>query len=212
MKHLFFGALCLLLLCSCDKDEANIEDFDLVKTIQDEEYWSNSENAPKTYYLKKDVTWLEKDGVGNSNPIITRKYDTTIVASIEKNMEELGYTKISTIDDQNQPDLLIAVQALATSFNQVDFIWDSWYSWWDIYDPFYPLYPGAYPVYYEWTEGTIIIEIGDYKSLNKEEESIDIVWVAGINGLVRSTQTGNMTFIEERINDAFKQSLYLEVE
>ncbi len=210
MKYFTLLALTLFFLCSCDEDEAKVEDFDVVKTNHDTDYWS-AENMPQTYYLLEEVRWLEKEGgLGNANPVINRAYDEALLESIEANMTELGYTKVATVDEQNPPDLLIGVQALATTFDQVDFIWDNWYDWWGFYDPWYPG-GGYYPVYYQWTEGTIVIEMGDYDSLDKEKKKIDIVWLAGINGLVRNSQAGNLNFIKERVNEAFDQSPYLEV-
>ena len=124
-------------------------------------------------------------------------------------MGELGYTKVNTIDENNLPDLIITAQALATTYADIDIIWDGWYDWWGYYDPFYP---GWYPVYYEWTEGTIFIEMGDANTLDEEEQQIDIVWGAGINGLVRGSQSGNIQFINDQIDEAFDQSDdYLEI-
>ncbi|MCF8714128.1 DUF4136 domain-containing protein [Joostella atrarenae] len=198
-----------LFLVGCNNDDDDISDYDQVITKNTETYW-NTEN-PSTYYLVDEIRWIEDpNGIGNSNPNITRDFDAAILSSIETNMASLGYTKVSSIDDSNLPDLIIAAQAVATTYADVDIIWDGWYDWWGYYDPFYP--GGWYPVYYEWTEGTILIEMGDATTLNEEDKEIDIVWGAGINGLVRGDQSGNINFIQDRVDEAFDQSEdYLEV-
>jgi|GEM_PF-1540634 len=197
-----------LLLTACSDDDDDISDYDRVVTQHSENYWNTE--SPTTYYLVDNIRWIEdQDGNGNSNPAITRDYDDAILSSIDLNMGELGYTKVNTIDENNLPDLIITAQALATTYADIDIIWDGWYDWWGYYDPFYP---GWYPVYYEWTEGTIFIEMGDANTLDEEEQQIDIVWGAGINGLVRGSQSGNIQFINDQIDEAFDQSDdYLEI-
>ncbi|WP_103070154.1 DUF4136 domain-containing protein [Aquimarina sediminis] len=196
-----------LTLNAChNDDDTSIEDFDIVKTQHSQGFWDN--NSPTTYHLLDEVRWIEQDsGQGNINPTITRDYDQAILSSINKNMTSLGYTKVDSLDVNNLPDIIIRSNALATTYSQIDLIYNSWYNWWGFYDPYYP--DSFYPIYYEWNEGTIIIEMGDANSLDIQKKEIDIVWIAGINGLVRGTQSGNIDFIESRINDAFKQSFYL---
>jgi len=122
-------------------------------------------------------------------------------------MTLLNYTEITTLDQNDLPEIIIRANALATTYSQVDFIYDDWYGWWGVYDPFYP--GGLYPIYYQWVEGTVLIEMGDANSLDVQNEEIDIVWVAGINGLVRGSQSENIEFIKSRLDDAFNQSNYL---
>ncbi|MEX0274829.1 MAG: DUF4136 domain-containing protein [Flavobacteriaceae bacterium] len=217
MKKVRFGLMaaniwCMVLvsvsLVGCnDDDDANIADYDIVKTQHSETFWND--NAPTTYYLLDEVRWIEDEGgLGNTNPTITRDFDQTILASIVENMAGLGYTRVNTLDTDNLPDIIIRANALATTYADIGLIYDNWYSWWGFYGPYYP--GGLYPVYYEWTEGTILIEMGDGTSLNETEKTIDIVWIAGINGLVRGNQSGNLDFIASRIDDAFDQSSYLK--
>ncbi|MEL4308524.1 DUF4136 domain-containing protein [Joostella sp. CR20] len=209
-KILAFSFLSLSLFTGCNNDDDDISDYDIVKTEYSRDYWE-TEN-PTTYYLVNNVRWIETDGgEGNSNPDLTRNYDQTILNSIDENMAELGYTKVTQLDEENLPDLIIAAQALATTYADIDFIWDGWYDWWGYYDPYYP--GGYYPVYYEWIEGTLFIEMASTSSIDVENEQIDIVWGAGINGLVRGSQSANIDFIEDRVEDAFEQSeSYLTVQ
>ncbi|APD05626.1 hypothetical protein UJ101_00073 [Flavobacteriaceae bacterium UJ101] len=204
----FLKSLFLFFLIGCLNDDSiDIASYDSVKVTYTEEYWNN--NNPKTYYLDNTIRWLEnQDGFGNSNPSITRVYDDTILSSIQQNMNDLGYTQLAVIDSSTPPDLIISAQALATTFTDIDIIWDDWYNWWDFYDPWYP--GGYYPIIYQWTEGTVLIEMGDYASLDSQNKKIDIVWATGINGLVRENQIGNVNFIQNKVDEAFDQSPYLK--
>ena len=186
------------------------EDVDVVVTNYSNEYWEA--NQPKTYFMPDSLGWiLDRDDLDNISDDLTRDYDEFVLGVVEENLAALGYVRIDDVSEENWPDLFVFTQALAIKNTQIDYIpwypwWGGWYPWWGGWGGYYP---GYVPVAYSFSTGTILIEIGDAKNLNIEQQLINIVWTAGIDGLLRSSSSSNQQFVRQNIEQAFNQSPYL---
>jgi len=86
--------------------------------------------------------------------------------------------------------------------------WGGW-GWWGGYPGWW--YPGGVTTY-NYTTGTIFIDLMDPLKINPDNQAYGAVWLARLNGVLSSSFTGStnaVTRIKERINDAFNQSPYL---
>jgi hypothetical protein len=201
----------LFSLQSCyPGDSLPIEDFDVVATNFEPEYFDNT--TSNTYHLPDTVGLL--GGSEGDDPELDRQEMDFILAQVRRNMDALGWTEIPEIDTTgtNLPDVVVTVDAVTTRTTSVGCApwwgWWGWYPWW----PGWGWGPGGcFPTYVSsFTTGTVIINMID------TEESTEIEfrrpWNAGINGLVRNSNQGNASFVSSTIDQAFAQSPYLNVE
>lgn len=186
-------------------------DYDLIGTDYLPDYWNT--NAPTTYFMPDSLGWiLDRDEIDNIDTL-TREYDEFILGEVESNLAALGYQRVASLDIQNPPDVFVFTQALAVKNTSVSYI--PWYPWWGGYWPgwggYWPGYGWGYtPVVYSYSTGTVLIEIGDALHIDEDQKLIDIVWTAGIDGLLRSSSTSNQQFVAQSIAQAFNQSPYLK--
>ncbi len=184
-------------------------DLDLVSTDYSPEYWNN--NTPMTYYMSDSIGLIiEKDNPDNNDTIIFNN-NKIVFEQIEENMTVLNYERLDTIDEANPPDLVLFSQVLVIKVTGGGY-YDPWYPWWGG-GGYYPYYPGYWygyvPYYYSFSVGTVIIEMVDYESVDEENETFDIVWVAAIDGLLRDSKATNQQVVRDQIDKAFDNSPYL---
>jgi hypothetical protein len=178
-----------LLLTSCFPDDSlTASDTDVVATF----YKANTDFSTKVKFAMPDsVIHIDGDGIGKNE---NGPYDRQILTRIKLNLTQLGYTEVVNPEDAD-----VLVTAAVTTTTWVTGGCYSWYYYW------YP-YPGyCYPVAYTYTTGTIIISMGEP---NKDEKS-EVLWYAGLNGILEDTASGLETRIDKNIDQAFNQSSYL---
>ncbi len=195
-------------------------DYDLIATEYSEEYWNA--NSPSTYYMPDSLGWIvDRENLDN-NDDLTRDYDAFILGEVAENMALQGYQRITTLDLENPPDLYVFTQALAVKNTTISYVpgypwYGGYYPGWGGYYPGYgPGWGGYYPgwggatVTNSYTTGTILIEMGDAKNLDEENKIVNIVWSAGVDGLLSSSSASNQQFVSQSIEQAFIQSPYLK--
>lgn len=144
-------------------------------------------SAFKTYAITDSITVI-------NNGVKKRVLDSQaemILAQIEKNMNNLGY---SMVDPKSNPNLLVDVAYIQqTNTSVFPGYWNDWDWWWNDY--FYPweswqtYYPYHMPnIVSSYTTGSIIIDIADVTNIAKET-NVPIVW----HGLIRSILDYNHT-------------------
>ena len=133
-------------------------------------------------------------------------FDAAILANIKSNLDDLGWTEVD--EHTTQPDIMVSV-AVTTSTN-VSWVagggwYDYFYGWWGGWGWYYP--PVYYP--YSYQTGTLLIGMLNTDGADGDTETVAMVWIAGINGVLRSTASANAARINELIDQAFLQSPYL---
>ncbi len=199
--------IALVITTACyPGDDLVVSDLDIVATNYDDEYFNR--NSPRTYFMP-DTVGVIGDGDANDYELTRAEMDF-ILAQVASNFSALNYERIETVDDNNLPDVVVTVNTLVTDVTGGGCI--PWWPWWG----WYPWYPGwgwgpgyCYPAYvYSYTSGTLTMDM--IAPATSTDQDFDIVWRAGINGLVRSNTSGNQTFVRETIDQAFDQSPYLQ--
>lgn len=200
------GMLALMVACYPGGPEY-YSDLDIVITDYKAEYWSASE--PQTYYMPNSLNWIFDKIDEDNNIDLPRGSDAFILGLVESNMVSAGYTKVDNFDINNPTDVVVFVQALAIDNTYVG--WYPGYPYWGYggyWGGYYPYY--GYPVTYSYSTGTVLIEMVDGASIDDEKGLLPVVWLAGIDGLLRENTASNQEYIARGINQAFKQSPYLK--
>ena len=137
---------------------------------------------------------------------VSRAFDGQILDKVEAEMTALGYTRIA-FDENNPPDLLVGVSAVA---RQGYAIIGSYCDWWYWYYPYYCYYP-PYWTTVEYETGTVFVTMVDPDRPNTANPPrIPIVWAGVVNGVLSSASV-NAQRVLDGIGQAFAQSSYLDV-
>ncbi|ESU24739.1 hypothetical protein FEDK69T_02910 [Flavobacterium enshiense DK69] len=183
-----------LLFSGCYPDGAeNTEDFDIVYTSYDQGY--NFQNAG-TYSMPDEIVIL---GDSEEPEFIPDIYADEIIANIERNLSNLGWTRVT--NDAN-PDVQLLLGSWTTTTISY---WGGGY--WCYWDPYYCgggwYYP--YPVVTSYTTGTLVMDM----VVNQTAGGKKGVWTGALNGLFEGNFDGSR--ITKGINQAFAQSPYLKI-
>ena len=175
-------------------------DYALVVTDYDPEYDFGSQ---KTYYMPDEI-YLETN-IENIDKERIEEFEELVLDLIATNMSQRNYTRIDTAGAQ-KPDLIIGVSALAIENSGVGWVPGPCWSWWCWY------YPSWYPVGYSYTTGTVLIQMGiPGEIINYEDDNTaNVAWVAGLDGLLSSSVNNNQAGVTKGINQAFEQSPYIQ--
>lgn len=190
-------------LWSCSYESLSVAETDVVLTIEDE---GRDYEELKTYALTDEVYDLCGVGPfgGASNDDcydVNHRLDDELLEAIERNMDELGFTKV---DKDDAPDAVILVGSVAQ---------DNWYYsygyWWC--DPYYGYYSCWYPpatYLYNLPTATIIINmIADQET---EDDKLKSAWFAALSGLYStSDELTGPERVNRAVDKAFSQSPYL---
>ena len=195
------GALLLVAgalgLGSCYPGDAlTTGDTDLVITLYDRDADFTSK---LTYAMPDTVVQIALPGE-DSEPI-TREYDDEILASIVENMTAAGYTRIP---DPESADVVVLAAINTTDWTGTT-VWCDWY--WDYWWGYVPGW--CYPVEYEYTTGTVVIEMLDPEKTEVDERRLPAIWTAAVNGVAEGSHPETVDRIQDGIDAAFDQSPYL---
>jgi len=193
----------VLFLWSCYPDGGfqSIGDYDLIVTQYDPEV---DFNTFTTYVIPDSIIHIVPE---DKEDDITHEFDAQILAEVQDNMNNLGYTKVDT--SQN-PTLTVLVYATSTTWRGYTYYpgWGYW-GWWGYYPPYWGPGYGGWAVPYEYTTGTLAIEMIDNSTFNPADSTYQANWGAGILGLLEDTKSNIKYRLERDIDQAFKQSPYL---
>lgn len=190
----------VILLSGCyPKGPEYTSDYSLVVTDYAPEFDFGTQ---MTYYMP-DTVYLETN-VENPDAERIREFQELILETLEANMATRDYQRIDTAGAQ-KPDMVLSVSALAINNSGVSWVPSPCWSWWCWY------YPGWYPVGYSYSTGTVIIQMGRTDGVvNFEDDEVNLVWFAALDGLMSSNVNNNRAGVENGINQAFEQSPYLK--
>ena len=140
---------------------------------------------------------------------IPHTYDSLIIAQIALNMTARGYKQTTDIDSADVT--LNPMVTLTTDFDYTTVDWCTLWGWaytWAC-TSWIPAYPTG--LAFTYSTGTLVIPMSDLRAGNPPAFSPPIIWFAAINGVVDgSTSSTAATLIAESINQAFKQSPYIQ--
>jgi hypothetical protein len=224
MKHKPPGALAWMLitmipaiLYSCyPNGPSSPEDMDLVGTSYDKNFDFSSE---RTFSLPDTIIHMIDQDQGDS---LGRDHDSLIISRVRGHMISLGYQE-EPLDTLNPADVVLLISASSTSNSGLFFDpawWWGYWGWW----PGWGFYPGApvwgpgwgmgfpagFPIYVNYTTGTLFIAMIDPENTDAEEETIAVTWLAAINALLSGSHQDMAQRITDNIDQAFQQSPYLK--
>ena len=205
--------------------ERFVSDSVIVITARDDATNFKAEFPNQTFAVPEQINII-RDTVNDSNNI---DIDSAFVARttidrVVRNMTEYGWQRI---DEQQIANgeladvvILISVNARRSYGAYISYPWWGWWGGWPGW-PSYPGYPGwgpgwggYYPPsvgYYSYSQGSILLDMFDPFDADDSQSQLFIPWTAGINGLLRSTQSSTETAIHQTIDRTYSQSDYLDV-
>ena len=193
----------VLLSWSCYPDGgfSSLADYDLIVTQYDPEV---DFSTYSTYVIPDSIIHIVPE---DQEDDITHEFDDQILAEVEDNMSNLGYSKVDTSEN---PNLTVLVYATSTTWRGYTWYpgWGYW-GWWGYYPPYWGPGYGGWAVPYEYTTGTLAIEMIDNSTFNPADSTYQANWGAGILGLLDDSKTNIEYRLTRDIDQAFKQSPYL---
>ena len=228
MKHLkYYSSIFLIsiVFISCYKaptDTIYESDLDMVIT----EYDRNRDYAvvydSGTFFVSPELALASNVEDVDSSILNDPFFKNAIIGTINAEMQALGYRKIDSSVSNETPDIYIPVVISYISTKGVSYQPIYWggggYGWgypsygWGGY--YYPTYSFV-PQYYSYDSGSLLIDWMDLKNARPPNyiipedtiPEIDIVWHAGISGLIRnSTDEDRNARVKVAIEQAFRQS------
>jgi hypothetical protein len=199
-----------LIVVSCYRDYGlSVTDYDTIVTVYDKNF---NYKVNKNFAMPDTVLHLLGE---NEEDNISRQYDDLMLSTVATNMTNYGYTRVPFDTTQAAPDLVVLVSVASQTWRGYTWSpgWGYWGGWgWWGWGPGYGGYYPGYAVPYEFETGTIIIELLDPDEENPNNQTeAQIIWNGGINGLLANTTVGTSSRISTNIDNAYKQSPYLNV-
>ena len=216
MRTLLFGVVSLSLTvaiagCYPGSGSFTADETDIVATVYDT---TANFQSNKTFVVPDTVVHIEDPD--ESNPVtIPRVNDNLMISTVKENLRALGYTELQNPSENNLPDVFVTIQITATEWT--GYVSYPWWGWWGWYPPYPPGWgPGWGPTYpcctsvYRYTTGTILLDMIDVSEADNSGQSLPLPWNAALNGVAAGGT--NAARIKARIDQAFGQSPYLEVQ
>ena len=163
------------------------------------------------YVLYDSVAVLSNDGedVGPDDPFYTTGLDSLILAEVEAQMNALGYMRVNANQGPQIGVVATALSATNTVVTSPGWWWSyPGYGWW-WQGGGYPFLgssylPGWYANYYEYSQGSVVLDMVDLNPASDEEA---FIWNAIVNGLLDESQTSSgAQRIQDGVRSAFQQS------
>ncbi|MGD9400645.1 MAG: DUF4136 domain-containing protein [bacterium] len=206
---LIAAALGSVMLASCTPEGAfqNAEDYDVVVTLYDKE---TDYGSIRTYLMPDSVVHFQDPQ--NPGQSLTHDYDDLILERVEYNLQAIGYRRESDPENED-PDIIVMVSATSSDWQAYSYPWLPRWGWWGQWpggttDWYYQSpYYGSGGVY-TFSTGTLLIDMGDIREADEEEEMKGI-WTAAMNGVLMEEASGAPQRLVDFIDRAFSQSPYL---
>ncbi len=147
-----------------------------------------------TYAMEDTIYDMEELEDPNYPSDLERTHDAQIIALVKSEMAAIGYQLLPE-DSTEEPDLRIGLGA-GTKEGTIYYSWGGYY------------YYGGYGRV-DYTVGTLFIFMADWSTRDQEEETIDVIWTAGIDGVLEDSVSRMTDRINRDIPQAFTQSPYL---
>lgn len=225
-------AVITFFIASCYEyhDDTYLDELDLTLTYYDTSFNFQQYN---TFAIRDSVGLIEND---LSDAQIAEFYSSNggskrIKDYVRDHFLALGYTEVED-DEDFDFGVNLVVALIESDVYYYPYWWydyyDYYYWYWSGWYPYYPYYPWGYSSY-SYTTGTLLMEMADGASLRvyqqwaegKTQEEIDkadpddvpdikFVWQSLLNGVAGETASYNKDRAENGIDEAFRQSPYLQ--
>lgn len=212
MKKYLFGMLVAVFVTSCEKDP------DLSKLSADFTVYTNYDSNVnfkdfKTYCLPDSILLIGKDMKAEY-----WKDDQAqqIIKEVANEMDTRGYTRAAKgVKDANIGIQLSFAQQTTQVIGGGGWYGGGWYNgWWspDFWGPYWNDWYYPYPVSYSYDTGTMILEMVDLTppASGKTKVKLPVIWHSYATGLLSNNNKYNLDLILRAVDQAFKQSSYIE--
>jgi hypothetical protein len=163
-------------------------------------------SAFQTFYISDSVSYASDNP---NDSVIVGADAKAVVDAIKNNMIARGYTFVART---SSPDLAINVGAIKNIDAGVVYPgwWGGYGGWYGgcYYGYCYPYYY-PYPVTYVLTTGNVIVDMVDLKNATPKQK-LEVIWNAWVGGNLSTTTSVNVQLTVDAINQAFKQSAYIQ--
>lgn len=193
----------LMVSCYPEKDRS-INDYDIVGTNYSDT--ANFDNY-QTFYLFDSVVVIYDST--EDKPDYPVDEAAAVLSTMRANLTAYGWTEITVVDSANVPDVYLEAATWNSTITGVSYYPGYGYPGWGY--PWYGYpgwgYPGYGTSYYQYTTGTVTMNMLDIKNYPGNHESPTVLWAGGINGILSGGSP--ISRIEFSIDQAFAQSAYL---
>ncbi|MEJ1239549.1 DUF4136 domain-containing protein [Chryseolinea sp. T2] len=192
------------IVCGCYPNGPDyVNDLDLVVTRFDKTF--NFKNV-RTYAIPDDVVKITGNASkGDEIVFVDDEYAQVILKAVKDNLESYGWEQA----DVSTADVVIFPTAMSsTTFVwYYDWWWWDWWYPWDYFGWYYPydIYGGSY------TSGTVFLQM-THREGQTAVGNLPVPWAAILNGLLEGGTNNVDSRIERGIDQAFKQSPYLDID
>ncbi|MFN6116122.1 MAG: DUF4136 domain-containing protein [Flavobacteriales bacterium] len=193
------------LFSSCYPDQPdNIDEYDIVYTNYSPTYDFKAFN---TFAVPDSVVIITGDLAEGEQPAkVSPEFGDQIVGRIRQNMDRLGWTEVAPTEN---PDVLVLPSAVKTLNVDAYYYGGGYWGWYYPYYGYGWYYPGYYPTYTSYTTGSLILTMIAPDDLSPTENQ-PVLWVGVLNGLLEGSDASIITRMTTNIDQAFKQSEYLQ--
>lgn len=193
----------IVFLAGCyPKGPEFYSDLDLTATDYDPDYQFEDQK----YYWMADtvryITNVEDDAIDPDD-------EQELLDKIAFKLAERNYKRVG-IQYPDSAEFVISVNVISTKNSGIGWVPGPpcYPGWWGCWPGYYPPYWGGY-YSYSYTTGSVIMNWYDPQSPTEGDEP-PIFWVAAFNGLISSNKQNNIGRIDSAIDQAFKQSPYIQ--
>jgi len=189
------GLLATIAFVSLGCHPGNISDLsetDIVATHYDE---TVDYGAYLTYAMEDtiyDMAELEDPDYPSD---LDRTHQALVISLVKEQMASVGYQLLPE-DSTEEPDLRIGLGAV-TRDGTIYYGWGGYYWYWGYYGRI------------DYTVGTLVILMADWETRDEDEDTVDVIWTAGIDGVLDESTSRMRDRINRAIPQAFTQSPYL---
>jgi len=194
------GAAGLLLFSCTPGSELTVQESDVVVTAYDP---SVDFGAITTYTMPDTVIHLLAE---DEEDKISRKYDQAILDLIAANFAARGYVRIPE-DSPEAEDVLVFVSATSMDYWSVYSYYGGYWGWYGGW--YWWGYPPMYGVDYEYTTGTLLVDMVDPSKQDVPNELKAAYWRGVCNGILSGSESSIVSRFGDSINQMFIQSPYL---
>ena len=202
----FFVGLILLSQCY-PKGPEFFSDLDLTATDYDPEY---NFGEQKLFWVADTVNYITNQEDDKIDPDVER----ALINKFVTKLEERNYTRVA-VDDPDAAEFVLTINVTSIRVTGVGWIPGPpcYPGWWGCFPGYYPPYWGGYYAY-SYNQGSVISNWYDPQTPPVPVEGFGdqqpVHWVAAFNGLISSNESNNAARIDAGIDQAFKQSPYVQ--